>query len=183
MEQSKLVRANSSKSVTCVVIEKSRLVRKMYSLRPMWRNGRRNGLKIAVLAISEFCAAYQIQRDLPRQNDKIGDFRCLPEEPSRNSVIFAQLLYTDVKDRRQLYVMQTPQIFERDLLEEAYHVVYAEKVHVTDAVSAVEHIGRKVALVLNEQFNFKITQPRDLSLAEFILQGARPLDCNPRSLP
>jgi hypothetical protein len=31
----------------------------------MWRNGRRNGLKIAVLAISALCAAYQIERDLP----------------------------------------------------------------------------------------------------------------------
>ena len=27
--------------------------------KPMWRNGRRNGLKIVVLAISLLCAAYQ----------------------------------------------------------------------------------------------------------------------------
>ena len=32
---------------------------------PMWRNGGRNGLKIAVLAISLLCAAYQIWRSLP----------------------------------------------------------------------------------------------------------------------
>ena len=32
---------------------------------PMWRNGRRNGLKIMVLAISKLCAAYQILRSLP----------------------------------------------------------------------------------------------------------------------
>jgi hypothetical protein len=33
---------------------------------PMWPNGRRNGLKIAVLAISTLCAVDQLWRDLPR---------------------------------------------------------------------------------------------------------------------
>ncbi len=32
---------------------------------PMWRNGRRNGLKIAVLAISALCTADQIDPNLP----------------------------------------------------------------------------------------------------------------------
>ena len=41
---------------------------------------------------------------------------------------------------------------------------------VTDEVSAVELIGRKAALVVNDEFNFKITYPRDLSLAGFILR-------------
>jgi len=66
--------------------------------------------------------------------------------------------------------MQTPQIFERQLLEEAYHAVYAEDVWVTDEVSAVERLGRKVVLVLNDDFNFKITYRRDLPLAEVVLQ-------------
>jgi 2-C-methyl-D-erythritol 4-phosphate cytidylyltransferase len=66
--------------------------------------------------------------------------------------------------------MQTPQIFERALIEEAYRAVYAEKVSVTDEVSAVERLGRKVVVVLNQDFNFKITYPRDLPLAEFVLK-------------
>jgi len=79
-------------------------------------------------------------------------------------------------DRHQLYAMQTPQIFERGLIEEAYRAVYAGNVSVTDEVSAVERFGRKVVLVLNEDFNFKITYPRDLGLAEFVLkQRAQPL--------
>ena len=79
-------------------------------------------------------------------------------------------------DRHQLYAMQTPQIFERGLIEEAYRAVYAGNVSVTDEVSAVERFGRKVVLVLNEDFNFKITYPRDLALAEFVLkQRAQPL--------
>ena len=78
-------------------------------------------------------------------------------------------------DRHQLYAMQTPQIFERGLIEEAYRAVYAGNVSVTDEVSAVERLGRKVVLVLNEDFNFKITYPRDLGLAEFVLKQRAPL--------
>ena len=66
--------------------------------------------------------------------------------------------------------MQTPQIFERQLIEEAYRSVYAEDISVTDDVSAVEQLGRKIALVLNDDFNFKITYARDLPLAEFVLE-------------
>ncbi len=80
------------------------------------------------------------------------------------------LLVTGSVDRHQLYAMQTPQIFERALIEEAYRAIYADNVSVTDEVSAVERLGREVALVLNDDFNFKITYPRDLPLAEFILQ-------------
>ena len=82
----------------------------------------------------------------------------------------ANLIVTGSVDRHQLYAMQTPQIFECALIEDAYRSVYAENVSVTDEVSAVERLGRKVALVLNGDFNFKITYPRDLPVAEFILK-------------
>jgi 2-C-methyl-D-erythritol 4-phosphate cytidylyltransferase len=81
----------------------------------------------------------------------------------------ADLLVTDAVDRHQVYAMQTPQIFERQLIEQAYRTVYTEDISVTDEVSAVERLGRKVALVLNDDFNLKITYPRDLRLAEFVL--------------
>jgi 2-C-methyl-D-erythritol 4-phosphate cytidylyltransferase len=73
-------------------------------------------------------------------------------------------------DRHQLYAMQTPQIFERQLIEDAYRAVYAENTSLTDEVSAVERLGRKVILVPNKDLNFKITYPRDLALAEFVLR-------------
>jgi 2-C-methyl-D-erythritol 4-phosphate cytidylyltransferase len=82
----------------------------------------------------------------------------------------SDLLVSGAVDRQQLYAMQTPQIFERQLIEEAYRAVYAENISVTDEVSAVERLGRKVVLVLNDDFNFKITYPRDLPVAELILK-------------
>jgi 2-C-methyl-D-erythritol 4-phosphate cytidylyltransferase len=73
-------------------------------------------------------------------------------------------------DRNGVYAMQTPQVFERKLLEEAYDLVAKKKIPVTDEVSAVELLGRKIVLVPNQDFNFKITYPRDLPLAEFVLK-------------
>jgi 2-C-methyl-D-erythritol 4-phosphate cytidylyltransferase len=71
--------------------------------------------------------------------------------------------------REGVYAMQTPQIFARELLERAYAGVAKNKLSVTDEVSAVEHLGTKVVLVPNDEWNIKITYPRDLFLAQAAL--------------
>ena len=71
--------------------------------------------------------------------------------------------------RENLYGMQTPQIFGRELLEKAYAAVAASNLSITDEVSALEQIGAKVVLVPNEEWNIKITYPRDLLLAQAVL--------------
>ena len=80
------------------------------------------------------------------------------------------LIIKESVDRNGVYGMQTPQVFARKLLEEAYDLVAKKNVSVTDEVSAVELLGRKIVLVPNHDFNFKITYPRDLPLAEFVLK-------------
>lgn len=78
--------------------------------------------------------------------------------------------YVDGAVKREgLYAMQTPQIFERDLLVKAYEAVAAKNLSVTDEVSAVELLGAKVLLVPHDEFNLKITFPRDLLLAQSFL--------------
>ncbi len=85
------------------------------------------------------------------------------------------LLVVGAVDRHQLYAMQTPQVFERNLIDNAYRAIYAENISVTDEVSAVERLGQKVALVVNNDFNFKITYPHDLQVAEcFLKQRSTP---------
>ena len=79
------------------------------------------------------------------------------------------LTVTAPVDRSGVYAMQTPQVFEKKLLIEAYDLVAQKNMSVTDEVSAVELLDRKIVLVPNHDFNFKITYPRDLPLAEFVL--------------
>jgi 2-C-methyl-D-erythritol 4-phosphate cytidylyltransferase len=74
-------------------------------------------------------------------------------------------------DRAQLFAVETPQIFRRDLLEKAYQLIFENGREVTDEISAVEAVGAKVMVVPNDEKNFKITLPSDLPLAEFILHG------------
>jgi len=73
-------------------------------------------------------------------------------------------------DRENVFGMQTPQIFRRDLLSQAYEQVKRDSVTVTDEVSAIEHAGGRIVIVPAEDLNFKITYAGDLSLAEAILK-------------
>jgi 2-C-methyl-D-erythritol 4-phosphate cytidylyltransferase len=77
---------------------------------------------------------------------------------------------TEAVERANLFAIQTPQIFRRDLLMQAYNAIFEAGVEVTDEISAVERIRGKVILVPNEEPNFKITYPADLPLAEFVLR-------------
>ena len=65
-------------------------------------------------------------------------------------------------DRRQLYRMQTPQGFRRDVLEAALE----QEAEDTDEVQAVVRMGQEVHLVEGSPWNFKITCPADLAIAE-----------------
>ena len=78
-------------------------------------------------------------------------------------------LVTESVSREGLFGMQTPQIFERSLLVAAYADVAAKQMTVTDEVSAVELHGAKVVLVPTDDWNVKITYPRDLLLAQSAL--------------
>jgi 2-C-methyl-D-erythritol 4-phosphate cytidylyltransferase len=86
----------------------------------------------------------------------------------------ADSFVTGAVDRVGLYAMQTPQIFSRKLLIEAYDAIAANKLSITDEVSAVEHLGEKVFLMANDEFNPKITYPRDLWLAQSALNRRSP---------
>ena len=73
-------------------------------------------------------------------------------------------------ERANLFAVETPQIFRRDLLQDAYLAVFGAGLEVTDEISAVERIGGRVKIVPNDEPNFKITYPADLALAELILR-------------
>src|SRR6478609_9920289 len=72
--------------------------------------------------------------------------------------------------RQNIFAMQTPQIFRRELLIQAHEQVSKDSLTVTDEVSTIEHAGGKVVIVPAEDHNFKITFASDLPVAEFILK-------------
>jgi 2-C-methyl-D-erythritol 4-phosphate cytidylyltransferase len=73
---------------------------------------------------------------------------------------------TESIDRSGLWAMQTPQVFRFDWLLEAYKRIVDSGRSVTDEVSALQEAGYPVRLLQNTDWNIKITFPRDLDLAE-----------------
>ena len=73
-------------------------------------------------------------------------------------------------ERTGLWAMQTPQVFNTSLILQAYAQLMARHEMVTDEVSAVQKLGKKIALLKNDEWNFKITFPHDLELAEHVLE-------------
>ncbi len=78
-------------------------------------------------------------------------------------------MITESVDRGQLWVMETPQVFKKDLLAKAYTEVKKQGARVTDEVSALQLIGVSTRLVENFSPNPKITLRGDLELAERLL--------------
>src|SRR3954452_12519938 len=144
---------------------------------------RQDSVKAGLAAISQesrYVAVHDAARPLVTQEQIESVFIAAREhgaaalaEPITDTLkrVDAELRVVESIDRRQLFAMQTPQIFARDLLEEAYRAVFAEGLQITDEVSAVEHLGKSVRLVPNAEPNFKITFERDLPVADFVMRA------------
>jgi 2-C-methyl-D-erythritol 4-phosphate cytidylyltransferase len=72
-------------------------------------------------------------------------------------------------DRRYLWRAQTPQAFRREILQDA--LMHAERHHLdaTDEAALVEGLSHPVRIISGSTWNFKITSPDDLRLAELLL--------------
>lgn len=71
-------------------------------------------------------------------------------------------------DRSKLFAVQTPQVFDFDLLRGA--LKQADGVQLTDDCSAVERLGMAVKIVEGDEANLKVTTPLDLKIAELLLE-------------
>jgi 2-C-methyl-D-erythritol 4-phosphate cytidylyltransferase len=74
-------------------------------------------------------------------------------------------------NRKSLWEVQTPQVFKKELILEAYERF--GDIEVTDDASLVEKLGAKVKVVRGSYNNIKITTPDDLILAEAIAKNLK----------
>ena len=70
-------------------------------------------------------------------------------------------------DRSVLYGVQTPQIFQSEILKSAYSQAYDTAF--TDDASVVERYGKNLSYTMGERFNIKITTQDDLKIARALL--------------
>jgi 2-C-methyl-D-erythritol 4-phosphate cytidylyltransferase len=75
-------------------------------------------------------------------------------------------------DRSKVWLMETPQVFEKDLITRSYAKVIKEKSAVTDDASTVELGGGSVVVVESDTLNLKITRSTDWQILELWLKQA-----------
>lgn len=104
------------------------------------------------------CVAAVPSKDTVKLSDENGFAKCTP-------------------DRRTVWAVQTPQVFDRELIVKAYEklriqaaTIGKEKITVTDDASVVELFSDcPVKLAEGSYTNIKITTPEDLKTAEIFL--------------
>lgn len=79
-------------------------------------------------------------------------------------------LVTETPDRSTLRAIQTPQVFDMDLLKGALEQARKAGATTTDDCSAVERLGMAVRIVEGDERNIKVTTPMDLVVAQLLLE-------------
>jgi 2-C-methyl-D-erythritol 4-phosphate cytidylyltransferase len=73
-------------------------------------------------------------------------------------------------DRERAVMMQTPQVFNADLIKGALTRAAENGAVITDDCAAVEAIGMNVFVIEGDRDNIKLTTPMDMLIAEKILK-------------
>jgi 2-C-methyl-D-erythritol 4-phosphate cytidylyltransferase len=100
---------------------------------------------------------------------------CVAALPARDTVkrVDADRTVLETPPREQLWTVQTPQLFRRDLVLEA---LAATDDDATDEAALIERLGGTVRVFEGETTCFKITTPDDLEIARALLAvRTRPL--------
>lgn len=79
-------------------------------------------------------------------------------------------IVTATPDRSHLQAIQTPQVFDFDLLRGALKHAAEKQIPITDDCSAVEQLGMSVKIVEGDEKNIKVTTPMDLKVAQMLLE-------------
>lgn len=97
-----------------------------------------------------------------------GDFQAVvvavPVTSTIKKVNETDLLVEETLNREDLWEVQTPQVFKRDILVQAHGQRTGDAP--TDDAMMVERLGVRVKVLLGDTTNIKITTPEDLTVAE-----------------
>lgn len=93
----------------------------------------------------------------------------IPAIPVTDSLRSVSVQGNQPVPRDEIFIIQTPQVFQTSLLLKAYNEEYSPDF--TDDASVLEHMGEKIYLVDGEPENIKITKPLDLVYAEALLRN------------
>ena len=114
-------------------------------------------------------AMHQAREDKPVYANTYG--AAAPAVPVKDTIKTVQGgVVINTPDRAALQAVQTPQVFDIDLIRGALKQAIDEDAPITDDCSAVERLGMSVKIVEGDERNIKVTTPMDLKIAEMLLE-------------
>ena len=126
----------------------------------------------AIVAIHDGVRPLVSKETISRCFDAAAKFgAAIPTMDSIESIRFVDANGSKSVDRTAYKMVQTPQVFDAELLKKAYEQEFS--VLFTDDASVVEAMGIKVQLVDGNRENIKITTEFDLIVAERLLELTR----------
>jgi 2-C-methyl-D-erythritol 4-phosphate cytidylyltransferase len=93
------------------------------------------------------------------------------KEVKRASLPEDVALITATIPRERVVLAQTPQVFETQLLKQAFAEAEADGVNASDEAGLIEKLGHEVHVVQGSERNIKITKPADMDLARFYMHA------------
>jgi 2-C-methyl-D-erythritol 4-phosphate cytidylyltransferase len=135
----------------------------------------KNGLSL-IQEKDAVVAIHDAVRPLVSQNTITACFQTAVEKgnaiaavPSKDSVRKLTNGKSAALNRNEIYLVQTPQVFQLEQLNTAYQQNFDS--FFTDDASVIEKAGYSINLEKGDEYNFKITFKEDLKLAETILDS------------
>ena len=99
------------------------------------------------------------------------NFAAAPAIPVKDTIkVAVDGVVRETPERSTLYAVQTPQVFDAQLLRAALQSAVENDIPLTDDCSAVERLGKEIYLTEGLEENIKITTPLDMFLADAILE-------------
>jgi 2-C-methyl-D-erythritol 4-phosphate cytidylyltransferase len=93
------------------------------------------------------------------------------KEVKRASLPEDVAVITATVPRERVVLAQTPQVFETQLLKQAFAEAEGDGLNASDEAGLVERLGQNVFVVQGSERNIKITKPSDMELARFYLHS------------
>ncbi len=87
--------------------------------------------------------------------------------PLKESIREGSQANSKARDRRNFYLIQTPQVFKSEILTSAF--LQEEKDTFTDEASVVESMGQSIMLSEGDYRNIKVTTAEDIIVAEALM--------------
>jgi len=119
--------------------------------------------------VHPFITVQMIERSLNETSKKLATTLGVPVKDTITVVSGDDRRILKTLERGSLYLIQTPQTFDREIIIDAHIKAYHDGFEGTDDASLVERMGVPVTVIPGSYDNIKITTPDDLIFAEAIL--------------